>query len=131
RVPSTWTAAACPCSADEERAGPSSSSTSESITGTCRPAAVPLSVGATRAPFVLSVCGLGVVISGPRCAAATWSPSGTFRRGGSRVGAVSAGGRMAAASHESGDHLLGLVGEGLLGAGEVLVPRGRVPDLHP
>src|SRR5450759_982637 len=33
-------------------------------------------------------------------------------------------------SQKSGNHLLGLVGKSLLGAGEVGVPSGRVPQLH-
>src|SRR5699024_6740633 len=34
-------------------------------------------------------------------------------------------------SHESRDHLVGLVGEGLLGLGEVALPRLGVPQLEP
>src|SRR5690606_7131865 len=39
--------------------------------------------------------------------------------------------RRSGRSEESGDHLLRRVGEGVLGGGEVLLPRGGGPDLHP
>src|SRR6476469_8503138 len=50
-------------------------------------------------------------------------------RSGWRPGSRAGGGRPLGDSEESGDHLLGLLGERLLGALEVGGPRGAVPDL--